>query len=592
MTTSFWRLFIASAVIPIVFGLYYLFWLSKVRAGFLPTVVISEIAWSGTKASSNDEWLELFNATDAAINLEGWGLYKKGGEVLIIALKGEIAPQGFYLIERTDDSVVSDITADLVGPFGGGGLNNGGEHLVLKNAAGLIVDELNFSSSWPAGTAGPDYKTMERIDVLGQGSDSNNWLTHSAINSNGLDSKGNVMLGTPKRVANIISSTSTSQEQATTTGISNTSSINVDTAQSQSGGKASSLNKQPTINLPDNVYLLAGERLDLDTSQIKDPENEPLVFHWNFGDGAVSKDAKPTHIYLYPGHYTITLSVKDSVNESKASLIANVYPKNIFINEFVANPVGKDDSAEWLELYNHNDFAVNISGYILETASDKFVIPEDTLLFKKSFLVLSSSNTRLNLKNDKGSIKLLTPERILLQEINYEGLKEGVSVARKNDDYYFSQILTPGIANIIYFKSDKVSAQNQRVAGGNTASLTTKPKANSLNLIAGTRLGVLKYISQTQYLPKNKFLYAARVPEATDFDDLSLIKRALAARFKDNSLLASAYNQDIARPFKSDFSQKASNIIALILFAIGSAIISYLFIYRRADYIKLFKDFR
>ena len=30
----------------------------------LPRVIINEIAWGGTKANANDEWLELYNAAD------------------------------------------------------------------------------------------------------------------------------------------------------------------------------------------------------------------------------------------------------------------------------------------------------------------------------------------------------------------------------------------------------------------------------------------------------------------------------------------------------------------------------------------------
>ena len=35
-------------------------------------VVISEIAWMGTTASSNDEWIELYNNTSSAIDFAGW----------------------------------------------------------------------------------------------------------------------------------------------------------------------------------------------------------------------------------------------------------------------------------------------------------------------------------------------------------------------------------------------------------------------------------------------------------------------------------------------------------------------------------------
>jgi len=43
--------------------------------GFIPPeVVINEIAWGGTKISSDDEWIELVNNTGETIDLSGWTL--------------------------------------------------------------------------------------------------------------------------------------------------------------------------------------------------------------------------------------------------------------------------------------------------------------------------------------------------------------------------------------------------------------------------------------------------------------------------------------------------------------------------------------
>jgi hypothetical protein len=37
-------------------------------------VVISEIAWIGTAASANEEWIELYNNSAAPMSLTSWGL--------------------------------------------------------------------------------------------------------------------------------------------------------------------------------------------------------------------------------------------------------------------------------------------------------------------------------------------------------------------------------------------------------------------------------------------------------------------------------------------------------------------------------------
>jgi hypothetical protein len=37
-------------------------------------VVISEVAWAGTAASPNDEWIELYNRSQGPVDLAGWTL--------------------------------------------------------------------------------------------------------------------------------------------------------------------------------------------------------------------------------------------------------------------------------------------------------------------------------------------------------------------------------------------------------------------------------------------------------------------------------------------------------------------------------------
>ena len=44
-------------------------------------VVISELMWPGSTASSADEWIELYNPSDATVDLAGWTLtYRSGAE--------------------------------------------------------------------------------------------------------------------------------------------------------------------------------------------------------------------------------------------------------------------------------------------------------------------------------------------------------------------------------------------------------------------------------------------------------------------------------------------------------------------------------
>lgn len=162
-------------------------------------VVINEIAWAGTAANAADEWIELFNAGSAPVDLSGWALFE--GDTKIIGLSGIIGPGSFFLVERTDDSAVSDITADIKGPFGGNGLKNSppaGERLSLRDAAGAIIDEVDCSGGPWFGGDSASRAAMERVNPLVSGSSPSNWGTNDGTHSNGTDVQGNPILGTPR----------------------------------------------------------------------------------------------------------------------------------------------------------------------------------------------------------------------------------------------------------------------------------------------------------------------------------------------------------------------------------------------------------
>ncbi|WP_261129926.1 phospholipase D-like domain-containing protein [Bacillus sp. Marseille-Q3570] len=149
----------------------------KASAASAGDVVISEIAWMGTTGSYNDEWIELYNPTTNAISLEGWTLDAADGTPSI-SLSGTIPANGYYLLERTDDSTVSDVEADLIYS---GALGNSNEILSLKDDTGTSVDSVD---DWYAGNN--DTKaTMERVDESVSGTTASNWTTATSTYSGG-----------------------------------------------------------------------------------------------------------------------------------------------------------------------------------------------------------------------------------------------------------------------------------------------------------------------------------------------------------------------------------------------------------------------
>lgn len=164
-------------------------------------VIINEVAWGGTVAASNDEWIELYNSGSSQINLQDWLLISEGTPPSVnITLTGLIDPGEYFLLERQNNSVINSIDADLI-YFGPGNLlDDEGDTLYLyapNGAEYVLIDSVNNDGGpWPGGNAA-GYGSMERY---GDYEDSDSiWETNTNPDpANNTDFRGNLIYGTPK----------------------------------------------------------------------------------------------------------------------------------------------------------------------------------------------------------------------------------------------------------------------------------------------------------------------------------------------------------------------------------------------------------
>ena len=172
-----------------------------------PTVIVSEIGWAGSSLSTVDEWLELTNLTDDAIDLSGWtvtGAASSGGSLAIPAGKS-IPSHSTFIISNYDEANAKSslarapdyVTASV-------SLSNAALALSLVDASGTVRDAAGSGGAPLAGrvgggTASPGigFASMVRLAPVADGTAAASWET--ATRSEGFDA-GTTDLGTPGNV--------------------------------------------------------------------------------------------------------------------------------------------------------------------------------------------------------------------------------------------------------------------------------------------------------------------------------------------------------------------------------------------------------
>ncbi len=182
----------------VVVGLLF-FITQTTQAANLRDVIINEVSWVGSSATDTDEWLELRNASDTAINLQNWTIENaKNNTTFTITATSSICSTttipagGYFLISNfTSASSTLNVSSPLPQCATDTALSLNNNYslngpLTLKEGATVIDDTpASSTTAWPGGAAAPATSTMARNFAFGNGASTTSW--HTSIIANNFD---------------------------------------------------------------------------------------------------------------------------------------------------------------------------------------------------------------------------------------------------------------------------------------------------------------------------------------------------------------------------------------------------------------------
>ncbi|MEO6166561.1 MAG: lamin tail domain-containing protein [Chitinophagales bacterium] len=359
------------------------------------------------------EFTELFNQSDFPIDLTGWIFSDASSDQTIPSFT--LLPDSFVILCDDGNAALFSPYGSVIGLTTFPSLNNDGDDLTLKNAAGSVINTVSYSSAWYGDEVKADGGwTLELIDPNSPCQGANNWIASN-------DAGG----GTP-------------------------------------GKKNSAFGANPDIEAP---YLISAALLNASTVQLTFNESLDSAIAAQLSNyhiapsrevlavTVLTPDFTGVELLLNPAVdsnlvYTVTVNglsdcsgnVIDSNNSAQFAIPGFIGEGDIVINEILFNP--QSGGYDYLEIYNNSvkildmkDLKIASTDISDSLVSVKAVTVESYLLFPQQYLVLTENPVAI-----KQSYVTQNPDWFIDMDLPTFNDDEGVVVLLNSDDDRLDQL--------------------------------------------------------------------------------------------------------------------------------------------------------
>ncbi len=378
--------------------------------------VMYDLSGSDSTNSKSREWIEIYNSSSSEVPVDAtkWRIYDGSGNR---TLNGEVNfsfPGNSYVVFAGDkDTFLIDHPgfSGTVYDTSISSLNNTGATIKILDADGNSLDSMTYTSS--QGGAG-DGNSLQKVAGVFSG----RTPTPGLVNESGVSNPP------PPNTSPI------GESSPGPGGLPVNTNGSVNETKSKDAKVAEEKKIKIIVDSKDLEFVGLPIVFQVTTQGARGEKLYNGRYYWNFGDGD-AKEATITgndifrHSFFYPGDYIVTLNYFENFYSDQSGASIQI-PIKIIPNNISINGVG-DEKDFFVELKNNTEYNADLSGWTLASNGKSFVIPKNTLLAAKKSLIISPHVSNLSIA-DKGTLKLLNPEKQTVFDFNASAPKEVLAI--------------------------------------------------------------------------------------------------------------------------------------------------------------------
>lgn len=405
-------------------------------------VVISEIMYDVEGSDSKREWVEVFNAGNASVDLTEWRLFEADVDHRITETASVHVPAGAYAIIADNPT---EFLKDNVGYAGllfdsSFSLSNSGETLILRDADLVDKDTVVYTPVDGLNDAGQ--RTLHRPNVA------------SAMFSVGTPTPGSGTLSADTNVADDqvdVEEDVTQKEEDTATKSTNEATSVSSVFVPPEPEIYAYAGKNMTVVVGADVILEG--RASTKSGVLIDPNT--VRFRWNFGDGETKDGRTVSHVWSHPGRYAVVLDIAQDIFAATHMIVVTAREADITL--------AVDDGD--MVISNESGSNLDLSHWHLRARGLHFTIPEHTILLAGGMIRFAPKVTHLDV-NDPEAV-LLYPNGTVAEEVEKKESQMQSSVGgevRPDVVVGLSMPTSPSVVRVVESTSEEALLPEEEVA--------------------------------------------------------------------------------------------------------------------------------